>query len=296
MIGSSSEASGSADTPISMMRSGSNHMKALRSSACDGSSPSDLLDLIGKELSDSDDDDEEQGAETFNDSLEALVQKRLHEERNRNHTFASLAKNRHQELMKKQQDEIDVLMSTLQARNKQCSDLRRQLQVQQRQIESSATRRPTAHQEGGGDPRDYPRHFLCPITQDLLVSPVTAADGHTYEMTAILRWMTSHSTSPVAGSRLPSFVIIPNYSMRSQIAEYMQSRGLDYSCSDFSDVPPWAGLTSSRSHATGGIGSSADAAESSESDSENELRPRSQTGSGGNGRSRIHALWRRMQL
>ena len=30
-----------------------------------------------------------------------------------------------------------------------------------------------------------PNHFICPITQDLMIDPVSAADGHTYERRVI---------------------------------------------------------------------------------------------------------------
>ena len=30
-----------------------------------------------------------------------------------------------------------------------------------------------------------PDHFICPITQDLMIDPVSAADGHTYERRVI---------------------------------------------------------------------------------------------------------------
>jgi hypothetical protein len=279
-----------------------------RRSCADGSSPSDLLDLIGKELDFGSESDDEagggQGEDSYqqqNDSLEALVQKRLHEERNRNYTYQSLAKNRHQELMKNQQDEIDTLMNTLQVRNQQCSELRRQIQVQQRQLAESGT--PTEASELSDT--ELPAHFLCPITRDLLVSPVTAADGHTYEKAAILRWITTHSTSPVAGTQLPSCVIIPNFTMRSQIAEHMQIRGLVYPCSDFTSIPPWARLSSSMSLPAGASASAMDtalrrlAAGSGSSDDESAdgspgiSRP---TGENRNRARRMHALWRRMQL
>jgi hypothetical protein len=230
------------------------------------------------------------------------VQKRLREERNRNHTFQSLAKNRHQELMKNQQDEIDTLMNTLQVRNQQCSELRRTIEVQRlRSIEDgSQIEAPSSEEE-------IPEHFLCPITRDLMISPVTATDGHTYEKSAIIRWITTHSTSPVAGTQLPSCIIIPNFTMRSQIAEHMQRRGIDYPSSDFTSIPPWARLTSSISLPTngdlgaaerrarrGGSASGSSDDESTEADGAGGIsRP---SGENRNRARRMHALWRRMQM
>jgi len=42
-----------------------------------------------------------------------------------------------------------------------------------------------------------PSYFLCPITQDIMRDPVVAEDGHSYESSAILKWLSSHDTSPL---------------------------------------------------------------------------------------------------
>lgn len=44
--------------------------------------------------------------------------------------------------------------------------------------------------------------FSCPITCELLFDPVLAADGHTYDRSAIERWLSRHSTSPKTGQQL----------------------------------------------------------------------------------------------
>ena len=38
--------------------------------------------------------------------------------------------------------------------------------------------------------------FACPITYELIHDPVIAADGHTYDRSAIQRWLAKHDTSP----------------------------------------------------------------------------------------------------
>ena len=38
--------------------------------------------------------------------------------------------------------------------------------------------------------------FACPITYELIHDPVIAADGHTYDRSAIQRWLSKHDTSP----------------------------------------------------------------------------------------------------
>jgi len=39
--------------------------------------------------------------------------------------------------------------------------------------------------------------FTCPITQDILVDPVIASDGHTYERHALVNWINRGGTSPI---------------------------------------------------------------------------------------------------
>jgi hypothetical protein len=49
-------------------------------------------------------------------------------------------------------------------------------------------------------PAAPPHEFLCSITRELMADPVVLYDsGHTYERTAIERWLSMHSTDPVTG-------------------------------------------------------------------------------------------------
>lgn len=41
--------------------------------------------------------------------------------------------------------------------------------------------------------------------------PVMAADGHTYERDALLRWLKTSNVSPATGAQLANRTIIPNY-------------------------------------------------------------------------------------
>ncbi|KAL0025400.1 hypothetical protein WJX79_004252 [Trebouxia sp. C0005] len=60
--------------------------------------------------------------------------------------------------------------------------------------------------------------FCCPITKVLLVEPVIAADGHTYEKSAMEHWLEQHVTSPVTGTKLMHARLVPNRVFRSIIA------------------------------------------------------------------------------
>jgi len=46
------------------------------------------------------------------------------------------------------------------------------------------------------------KQYVCPISQELLEDPVTAADGMTYERSAIERWPQIRKTSPMTGLAL----------------------------------------------------------------------------------------------
>jgi len=65
-----------------------------------------------------------------------------------------------------------------------------------------------------------PYNFLCPITQDLMVDPVSLLDGFSYEREAITAWLEEHDTSPSSGLRLDQKLIIPNHGLRGAIDEW----------------------------------------------------------------------------
>ena len=68
----------------------------------------------------------------------------------------------------------------------------------------------------------YPQEFMCPITQDLMVSPVICRDGITYEESAIRQWLQYHNTSPVTREHLSALDLIPNRALKSTIEDYLK--------------------------------------------------------------------------
>lgn len=79
--------------------------------------------------------------------------------------------------------------------------------------------------------------FICPLTHDIMVDPVIACDGQTYERVAIERWFNKgNCTSPMTREYLDRFVLIENRALRATIekslchlpnetvASYMQRR------------------------------------------------------------------------
>lgn len=77
-----------------------------------------------------------------------------------------------------------------------------------------------------------PNEFRCCITQELMERPVITSDGHTYERSAIARWLEEHTTSPKTGRELPDTVLRPNHALRTQILAWRESQGLP-------PLPPW---------------------------------------------------------
>jgi hypothetical protein len=65
-----------------------------------------------------------------------------------------------------------------------------------------------------------PNECFCPITQEIMDDPVIAQDGHTYERTAIKRWLDmGKRVSPKTGARLLSTELISNHAMHSLIED-----------------------------------------------------------------------------
>jgi len=66
-----------------------------------------------------------------------------------------------------------------------------------------------------------PRAFLCPITRDVMYEPVLDGEGNTYERSALLTWLSNHSTSPVSRQPLTAHMVTPNNALRESIHEFM---------------------------------------------------------------------------
>merc|ERR1719320_1058088 len=53
-----------------------------------------------------------------------------------------------------------------------------------------------------------------------MTDPVMAMDGHTYERSAIEKWLVTNNTSPLNNSPLPAKTLIPNHNLKSQITDW----------------------------------------------------------------------------
>ncbi len=74
----------------------------------------------------------------------------------------------------------------------------------------------------------YPYWAICPITQEIMVDPVIAADGRTYERVAIERLIAKNPRGPVfiPGSNSPLIhsYLIPNHLMLGEIRAWLKSQ------------------------------------------------------------------------
>jgi hypothetical protein len=71
---------------------------------------------------------------------------------------------------------------------------------------------------------DFPNEFLCPITGQIMVDPVTTSGGHTYEWSAISRWFrTGKNTDPATRLELNNNILYPNHALRSAIRNFIST-------------------------------------------------------------------------
>ncbi|KAL6178272.1 hypothetical protein ACLB2K_049791 [Fragaria x ananassa] len=66
-----------------------------------------------------------------------------------------------------------------------------------------------------------PKHFLCPISLDLMKDPVTLSSGITYDRQSIDTWLEAGNFKcPVTNQVLRNFDMIPNHTLRTMIQEW----------------------------------------------------------------------------
>ena len=91
---------------------------------------------------------------------------------------------------------------------------------------------------GRDTPQLLPNMPFCPITQEPMRDPVVAADGHTYERTAIVRWLRANDRSPLTGLILPHRELVPNYTLLSSLRD-QQLAGISGSDASGGRRLPW---------------------------------------------------------
>ncbi|KAK9156641.1 hypothetical protein Scep_003215 [Stephania cephalantha] len=81
-----------------------------------------------------------------------------------------------------------------------------------------------------GSPKSLviPDDFRCPISLELMKDPVIVSTGQTYERACIEKWLEAgHGTCPKTQQTLSSTAITPNYVLRSLIAQWCETNGIE---------------------------------------------------------------------
>ena len=68
------------------------------------------------------------------------------------------------------------------------------------------------------------QHLTCPITHALMLRPVMARDGNTYERQAIRRWLRDHDTGPKTRARLSDKSLVRNRGLQSIVDEVLRTQ------------------------------------------------------------------------
>eukprot|EP00830_Metopus_es_P017293 TRINITY_DN561_c1_g1_i1.p1 TRINITY_DN561_c1_g1~~TRINITY_DN561_c1_g1_i1.p1 ORF type:complete len:283 (+),score=83.68 TRINITY_DN561_c1_g1_i1:503-1351(+) len=69
----------------------------------------------------------------------------------------------------------------------------------------------------------YLQTYICPITSEVMREPVTAEDGHTYELLDMEKWRSKNTMSPITRQQIGK-KIIPNYKPKLPIIELTEKR------------------------------------------------------------------------
>ena len=74
-------------------------------------------------------------------------------------------------------------------------------------------------------PKDnqIPERYRCSITGEIMIDPVFAADGHTYEREGIAQWLKTNDTSPKTNIRLKHKELTDSHYTRSDVLEFLDS-------------------------------------------------------------------------
>jgi hypothetical protein len=72
-----------------------------------------------------------------------------------------------------------------------------------------------------------PREFVCPLTHAVMLRPVVAADGNTYERDALECSMGNSVKSPLTGEPLPVFCFFPNRALVAMQDGFAEEAAVD---------------------------------------------------------------------
>ena len=76
--------------------------------------------------------------------------------------------------------------------------------------------------------------FICPITYELLMDPMVAQDGHTYEKASIETWLKTNHKSPLTAEAMGDN-IVPNFNLKKLIQDLLNEGGAGLYTNDCCD-------------------------------------------------------------
>eukprot|EP00959_Pyramimonas_sp_CCMP1952_P148814 3112868-Pyramimonas_sp.AAC.2 len=80
-----------------------------------------------------------------------------------------------------------------------------------------------ATKDNGQIPVEIPVSLLCPISGEMIVEPVIASDGHTYDMENIQKWLEGQEASPVTRNfRMSLGALKPDQLARTELDVWRQ--------------------------------------------------------------------------
>ena len=62
-------------------------------------------------------------------------------------------------------------------------------------------------------------NFICSITHEIMIDPVISSDGHTYERSAIEKWLNNNDQSPITRQIITRDSLVPNIALRDIIKQ-----------------------------------------------------------------------------
>ncbi|CAF1321569.1 unnamed protein product [Didymodactylos carnosus] len=71
-----------------------------------------------------------------------------------------------------------------------------------------------------------PNEFLCPITHELMLEPMCASDGYSYEKHAIEQWILQKKTSPITNLPLKHQSLYPNKILKMLIEKHFMQKNI----------------------------------------------------------------------
>ena len=69
---------------------------------------------------------------------------------------------------------------------------------------------------------EIPSNFLCPISKEIMLNPVTTSSGFTYEKENIVKWMNDKKTDPLT-REIISKKLYKNIILKNIIEEYIKN-------------------------------------------------------------------------